>query len=48
MDGGSVSNDQGEEVKLKDGLLTDIKVADRGGTHSGLCGGRFVNGTFVI
>lgn len=32
MDGGSVSNDQALEVRVRDRLLTDIKVTDRVGT----------------
>lgn len=46
--GGSVSNDQAEEVRVTDRLLTDIKVSDRGGTRSGLCRGLLVNGTSIV
>lgn len=44
MDGGSVSNDHAEEVRVTDRLLTDIKVTDRGG----LCGGLLVTETGIV
>lgn len=48
MDGGSVSNDQAEEVRGTDRLLTDIKVTDRGGAHGGLCGQLLGNWTSIF